>query len=793
MIPFLAATVERIRKVFQRTPPPPPAALTGEVAVADPDRLTFYTAGGGDLNPSKLVTRKGLEVFDDMKRDPQIKAALALRTKAALATGWQVKSPEGKDTLDEKGEIEKKWEVTEFVEWCLSTYLGKQAVPFRSIEDILASVLRGRKVYGYSVAEKVYEEIDEGPWKGKLGLAKLETRKPHEIEFKADEFGNLEKILQRGSLSAHLTELPPFKFVVSVNEFEWGNFYGTSELDAAYRPWWAKDNSYKWYMLALQKLGVPPLFFFYDPDAIPAKMKNQIKTILERLQAGTSAMIPSKGGEQGARLETLGQILGKMAGDTFKVALDQWDGWISRALLMPGLLGLSPEGKFGQRALGETQFDVFLLVVEDDRTDLQTNVMDGQVIRQLVDVNFGPQEEYPYFELNPLQEQDKLAILTAWKEQLGVGAVKKQETDEEHIRRLLEFPEIQEGREEEEVPPPVPPGMPGQQPPEPPTPAGGEDEDEDEGEDGGADLPTQNALRSFALSRSTTTFEEAAGGAKHFASVEKAIQGQEEVGMDFAADALETTLASVIRAVERKGDEIDDAFIRSVSLPGRRPFEAAIRNMLRNLFDAGRENLRQEVGRTVAARFQDKGPTFIPREALRFLNTKSITLAGDTYGELEKAVRTVLRSKLELGLTVRETVQRLRDAFEPFVAPGGLPAHRLEAIARTESTSAFNMGRLVEARDADIVEFMTGMQYSAILDSRVTEVCKHLDDKVFRMSDPDLDKLKPPNHVNCRSILVPVTIAQEVPEGQFITEKQKAIAKSVDDPKEKRSAQKGFV
>jgi len=101
----------------------------------------------------------------------------------------------------------------------------------------------------------------------------------------------------------------------------------------------------------------------------------------------------------------------------------------------------------------------------------------------------------------------------------------------------------------------------------------------------------------------------------------------------------------------------------------------------------------------------------------------------------------VLRSKLELGLSTRETIARLRDAFAPFTGGADLPAYRLEAIVRTESTSAFNMGRLVEARDADIAEFMTGMQYSAILDSRTSAVCTHLDGKVFKMSDGDLDTL----------------------------------------------------
>ena len=44
VIPFLAATLDRFRRVFQRTPPPKPSQLTGEVAVSEPSRLSSLNA-----------------------------------------------------------------------------------------------------------------------------------------------------------------------------------------------------------------------------------------------------------------------------------------------------------------------------------------------------------------------------------------------------------------------------------------------------------------------------------------------------------------------------------------------------------------------------------------------------------------------------------------------------------------------------------------------------------------------------------------------------------------------------
>jgi len=735
------------------------------MAQADPSRLWDFMPGGGFYNPSQLVSRKGLGLFDKIGKDEQTQAALSLRRYAAVNTGWQVKSPEGKDDEDDRGNIVKKWEVTDFVQWTLDSFVGKRAVPYRSLEDMLGGMLTGRQKYGYNVAEKVYEEIDYGPWKGKLGLSKLETRRPHEIDFATDEFGNLEMIQQRQQ-GTNWVALPPFKFVLSVNRFEWGNFYGTSDLEFAYRPWWAKDNTYKWLLMLLERLGIPPIFLFYDPDSVPTEMKNQIKTILSRLQAGTTAIIPARGGEDSARMQFLDIV--KDSADALMAALDKFDNHIAKSLLMPNLLGVSPENKFGSRALGQVQFDVFMLVVEADRTDLMTNVMDGQVIRQLVDLNFGQQDEYPYFEFNPVTDDDANAIFTLWKDLVGSKVVKPQPSDEEHVRRVLEFPPIDEDREEEDdsEPPPIPGGPPfppGAAPAAPVKP--GEDDT----------MRTPPAARdAFALSRPPGRFERVVA----FAEVERKLNGQEELAIDFAREALMTTRDRLLRQVGKR-ERIDDAFIREITLGSQKPFEAAMRNLLRNVFDAGRDDVGTEVRKAMPQKFQERGPNFIQREAIRFLQTKSIQLAATTYDELLKGVRRVLQVALEAGLPVREAVARLREVFDPFVGNesvlrGGapLPDYRLEAIVRTESTAAYNQGRLVGARDPDLEGFMQGMLYSAVLDSRTSPVCAHLDGRVFRMDDTDLDRLRPPNHVHCRSVLVPMTIATEIDEGEFITPSQ---------------------
>src|SRR3990172_8939273 len=101
-------------KFFQRTNGTPAtidprfARMSSEIAWADPKHL--FPNGWAQYNPSLLVSRKGLAIFDQMRNDDQVKAAMSFKKSSTLASGWEVVSPEGQP---------EEWEPTEFVQWCL--------------------------------------------------------------------------------------------------------------------------------------------------------------------------------------------------------------------------------------------------------------------------------------------------------------------------------------------------------------------------------------------------------------------------------------------------------------------------------------------------------------------------------------------------------------------------------------------------------------------------------------------------------------------------------------------------
>ena len=61
---------------------------TPEIALANQNmwvnaRLPVY-------NPSQLVTRKGMRIIDEMRRDDQVKGCLSLKKAAVIGPGWQL-------------------------------------------------------------------------------------------------------------------------------------------------------------------------------------------------------------------------------------------------------------------------------------------------------------------------------------------------------------------------------------------------------------------------------------------------------------------------------------------------------------------------------------------------------------------------------------------------------------------------------------------------------------------------------------------------------------------------------
>lgn len=298
-----------------------------------------------------------------------------------------------------------------------------------------------------------------------------------------------------------------------------------------------------------------------------------------------------------------------------------------------------------------------------------------------------------------------------------------------------------------------------------------------------ADQLKPEPYRSF---RQATKYEQKCD----FDKIMKFMDSNEESAIDRIRLIFESAKIDIANKIRRSG--INVKTLRVIKeLPGRAKLRAALQEMLIETMNRGRNDLRKELA-LPDNMAQQASPNFTPPLAIKYLREKAISLASTTSDAVIAAVRQALQKSIELGETTQAATARLDEVFRPFMGVPGvvvdgaqLEPHRLENIVRTESTGAYNQGRLLEARSKDIASRMRGMEYSAIMDSRTTPVCQALDGKIFEIGDPNLDRLKPPNHFNCRSVLVPITDYDEIDNRDMISPSESGKAIEL--------ANKGFV
>ena len=231
---------------------------------------------------------------------------------------------------------------------------------------------------------------------------------------------------------------------------------------------------------------------------------------------------------------------------------------------------------------------------------------------------------------------------------------------------------------------------------------------------------------------------------------------------------------------------------QDLRLPRRGDFTVAVNEALRRAWEQGGKDARREVraARKEAREHAGTDSSFTPREALRWLAEKAFWITGITGDKLLNDVRGVILQSMKTGRPLGETIIALAEVFAPYIGDEDAigderqtEPYRLETIVRTNTTDAYNHGRLTAFVDPKLLPFLKGIRYSAVLDERTTEVCRFLNGRVFKPQQADLESLLPPNHFQCRSIIVPVVVGEAVNDADFITAAEIGTAKGRADAK----------
>jgi len=193
--------------------------------------------------------------------------------------------------------------------------------------------------------------------------------------------------------------------------------------------------------MLLERMGIPPVFAMYKPEDYQDAQISAMNQLLRNMQAATVGSMPRPNADS---LEMWAPELAGQVSTVFLPAFEMFNKDISRALLMPGLIGMTDDSKQGSLARSQVHFDVFMLILDFLRRDVQEIVMREHVIEPLLAYNFpalAPNER-PTWRFRPLTADDRDAILATWGTMVGSKVVTPQDQDEAHVRELLKFPEL---------------------------------------------------------------------------------------------------------------------------------------------------------------------------------------------------------------------------------------------------------------------------------------------------------------------------------------------------------------
>lgn len=690
-----------------------------------------------------------------MMEDPQVKAAVKLKILARLSTGFDI-VPASEDAQDV--------EVAEFVTDQFTQMAGTVGVFMR--RAMMATV------YKMSVHEIVFRPLDEGKWSGKVGLQALKYKRydPDVWRVKSDEFGNMEKVEQ--NVRNEWRQFDPFYFAVWCNDHE-GDWIGKSDLKSAYRYWKAKSHIDKMWNIFVERMGSPTPIGKHPPNA----QHDERMAVLEFLQKMTtrkSAVVPSDWELE--LIEASGE------GETFEKRMQYCDRMIARSVLLPTLM--LDEGSSGSYSLGRQHSETFRWVIEDMGETFSEDVMHEQVIKRLVEINYDV-EDYPRLVWRPIEREGFNEYAEAFAKLVDKGIVG---ADEDIVRERLDLPSREEGAEPSTEPETSPsaPASPAT------TQAKTKVKDEGDGDTGAPGATPQEAKHA--------AFEMLTHAEKcDFEAMGSTMDSLEQEQVLWIADIMERMRDDLLQTVRRKGlsnpgtspaaidrlrlsyvGELRDSLFHGFGNSCHLGTAFASQELEAGLSAVGAEDRPdvvkpiKDLNYVVAADLKTKqrydsmddiisfwkGKVPIQKALLEEYARQSFTIAGVTNNDLLGKAQTTIRRGLMRGATSKQIEFELSKLFLPYIGHGVdaavLAPNRLHTIARTNIAEAFNSGRMNLFRHPEVRTFIRGYEYSAVMDDRTTEFCKEWHGKVMVEDDPLIGQIQPPNHYQCRSILIPV-------------------------------------
>jgi hypothetical protein len=704
---------------------------------------------GGLQIPHDLFDVKGLGIVDKMMSDETVGAFIQMKKSAALSVDPYIE-PAMADDPRQVEIADQTWEAIDNVNGSL----------IEAMEDMYSAI-----EYGYSVTNVVLTYMEHGNWSGKVGLKYLKTKPPESVRFDTDEYLNIKDdgILFTSGFG-DIERLPREEFAIYTYRKRFSNPYGYGDCIRAYDRWNSKTWINKFWDIYLERTATGTLIAKYKHDNRPPKSEHDVvQKFLQNKQVRSAIKISDLWELE--QLETTGR-----GSDVFENSINHRNTVIARSLLLPDLLGFS-EKSGGAYALGKKHFDVFLWILLRLHKDI-SEVMEEQVIRRLVDLNWGKQPSYPKFRFKSLTDDQKILWLTNVFTGIEKGAITPDLEIENAIRRQLDIAEKEEQEQDRG----------GGSAPAPKPEPGGDDSDAGDGA-----FSFQLTASTIKPRREPTKYERKVDvdGIANF--MNEMHDGFAEIWTDLFGVwqkstieflrkkkivALRDTKAVSDLKIPRIVDMRNSLAVYSVAsvyygaLQAQREIDLA-RKQKYERAEHFRIALDQMKLDEVEASFIQRGLVLstLIKAAAAEAKRESFFITGVESEKVLNQARMIIFRGIRRGDQVWVEGE-LRKLFDGYLSTGELTdralgqAWRIETIARNNFATAFNQGRRAYLRDPDVDDYVEAYQWSSILDDGTTEYCMKMDGRILRKSE--LDSIGwPPAHHGCRSFPTPIVKGEE--------------------------------
>lgn len=310
---------------------------------------TVLARGGG----------RGLELYDDVERDPHAYAVLEKRKRAPLSRPWDVK-PRAKRLRAQKA--------ADFVRDALW-----------GLFDDLCYNMADAILKGFAVIEVIWDNVD-----GQILPVALKGRDPRRFYFDQNN-----RLLLRVNKEANGPQstiyLPERKFIVLTFNGRYDNPYGQG---LGGKIWWYvffKREMEKLYANGLEKFAIPPVIGSTPEGMTDDESVRKVFDMLQALASDSTLVKPAS-----VEVDTLN--IPSYDPNAFKVAIDHYNEEISKAVLGETLT--TNMGKTGSRAATETHNDVRLELTQAD-SDVMCAVINNTLVKWIIEFNFPGNTDYP--------------------------------------------------------------------------------------------------------------------------------------------------------------------------------------------------------------------------------------------------------------------------------------------------------------------------------------------------------------------------------------------------------------